>query len=105
MIWFSCNQREVQEQVKFFGLIFPGLRIAELTQLDTTKFIDLFTKTSQCNILLASKTAMEGENKDEENEERKKALFCFHLHNYHSIRNILSRTYYWIKQKKIIIFK
>lgn len=52
---------EVQERVKFFGLIFPGLRIAELTQLDTTKFIDLFKKTSQCNILLASKTAMEGE--------------------------------------------
>lgn len=61
MIWFPCNQKEVQEQVKFFGLIFPGLRIAELTQLDTTKFIDLFTKTSQCDILLVSKTVMEEE--------------------------------------------
>lgn len=60
MVWFPCNQREVQEQVKFFGLIFPGLRIAELTQLDTTKFIDLCTTTSQCKILLASKTVMEG---------------------------------------------
>lgn len=45
MIWFPSNHGEVQEQVKFFGLIFPGLRIAELTQLDTTKFIDLCTKT------------------------------------------------------------
>lgn len=108
MIWFPSNQPEVQERVKFFGLIFPGLRIAELTQLDTTKFIDLFTKTSQCNILLASKTAMEGENKDEANEERKSLFYSSlkyisrtttPLDNDVATETFSSQTHYWIKQK------
>lgn len=86
MIWFICNQSKVQERVKFFGLIFPGFRIAELIRLDTTKFIDLFTKTSQWNIPLASKTAIDEEHQKKKNEERK-SLF------YSSLKYIfISRT-------------